>query len=402
MRNFGVVWRFEMKQLVRKKSFLISTAVIAVLLVLVAVLPVWADTLFPAGDSQELEGGVYYQDQSLKGELPFAPEHVYDSQQALEDAVIAGDEPIGYVIVDPTHIKTVFDNYGINDTYKATGVISLLRERNTQQILQDYGVDAATYYQIRSITIENEEVVLGKNSAAQYFSEYLFVIAVYVVILVYGQTVATTVAREKDSRTMELLITTTSPDSLILGKVAAVITVVLGALLVYGVCLFVPYLLARGSYPESVRAVLANSFDLSLLWVYIMFFLLGLVMYMFLFAGLGSLVSKVEDVSSAFGSLTVLIVIAYALSFVQMMGYGGRLVQVCAWIPFFSILLMPLEYASAGVSAAGLWISVLVDLAFTAFLAYVSIRIYRFGSLNYGNRISLGKALKQVFGSKQN
>jgi ABC-2 type transport system permease protein len=284
MRNFGVVWRFEMKQLVRKKSFLISTAVIAVLLVLVAVLPVWADTLFPAGDSQELEGGVYYQDQSLKGELPFAPEHVYDSQQALEDAVIAGDEPIGYVIVDSTHIKTVFDNYGINDTYKGTGVISLLRERNTQQILQDYGVDAATYYQIRSITIENEEVVLGKNSAAQYFSEYLFVIAVYVVILVYGQTVATTVAREKDSRTMELLITTTSPDSLILGKVAAVITVVLGALLVYGVCLFVPYLLARGSYPESVKAVLANSFDLSLLWVYIMFFLLGLVMYMFLFA----------------------------------------------------------------------------------------------------------------------
>ena len=254
------------------------------------------------------------------------------------------------------------------------------------------------YQKIQNQEIHNETVIYGKDTTAQYASAMVFVILVYMVILVYGQVVAAAIAREKDSKTMELLITTTRADSLILGKVFAVIAVVLIALAVYLTAAAVPYLLVKDRYPEAVKEALNSSLNPSMIGIYILFFFIGLVMYLFILAALGSVVSRVEEVSSSLSPVVTMMVVSYALSFVLMTGVDNAVLDGLSWIPFFSVLMMPIRYAYGGIALSGVFVSAAVCVAFTVFLAHVSIRIYRWGTLNYGNKPSLTGVLRQVFG----
>lgn len=72
-----------------------------------------------------------------------------------------------------------------------------------------------------SIQITGEVESLGKDQFQNFFYTYIMIFALYMVILLYGQMVATNVATEKSSRAMEVLITSAKPNSMMFGKVLA-------------------------------------------------------------------------------------------------------------------------------------------------------------------------------------
>ena len=401
MNNLGIVFQFEFLNLTRKKAFRVTTVIFTAAIVFLVLVPVLFRPVFEADGGKEttaFEGGVVFEDASYEELLPFDPDHIYGSADELESAVKNREVEIGYVIIDPTHIRTIYSNYSVQDEAKAETVIAAMKEIYVQRSLAEQGVSGDVYREIQSEEIHNDTVIFGKDTTAQYTSAFLFVLVVYTVVLIYGQLVATSIAREKDSKTMELLITTTRADSLILGKVLAVIAAVLVVLALYLAAAAVPYLLVRDQYPEAVKNMLNSSLSLSMLGIYILFFFIGLVMYLFILAALGSVVSRVEDVSASLSPVIMLMVISYGLSFVLMFGVDNAVLNGLSWIPFFSILMIPIQYAYGSISLAGVFVSAAVCVAFTAFLARVSIRIYRWGTLNYGNRPSLSGVLRQVFG----
>ncbi len=397
MNNLGVVFRFEFMNQTRKKAFRVTAVIIAAVIVFLVLAPVLFRSAFEGGDDG-LDGGVVFEDQAYADLLPFEENHIYGTAEELEDAVKSGKEDIGYVILDPTHIRTIYSNYGVSDEAKSAAVVGAMKEIYIRQALAQQGVSDEAYQKIQNQEIHNETVIYGKDTTAQYASAMVFVILVYMVILVYGQVVAAAIAREKDSKTMELLITTTRADSLILGKVFAVIAVVLIALAVYLTAAAVPYLLVKDRYPEAVKEALNSSLNPSMIGIYILFFFIGLVMYLFILAALGSVVSRVEEVSSSLSPVVTMMVVSYALSFVLMTGVDNAVLDGLSWIPFFSVLMMPIRYAYGGIALSGVFVSAAVCVAFTVFLAHVSIRIYRWGTLNYGNKPSLTGVLRQVFG----
>lgn len=397
MNNLGVVFRFEFMNQTRKKAFRVTAVIIAAVIVFLVLAPVLFRSAFEGGDDG-LDGGVVFEDQAYADLLPFEENHIYGTAEELEDAVKSGKEDIGYVILDPTHIRTIYSNYGVSDEAKSAAVVGAMKEIYIRQALAQQGVSDEAYQKIQNQEIHNEAVIYGKDTTAQYASAMVFVILVYMVILVYGQVVAAAIAREKDSKTMELLITTTRADSLILGKVIAVIAVVLIALAVYLTAAAVPYLLVKDRYPEAVKEALNSSMNPSMIGIYILFFFIGLVMYLFILAALGSVVSRVEEVSSSLSPVVTMMVVSYALSFVLMTGVDNAVLDGLSWIPFFSVLMMPIRYAYGGIALSGVFVSAAVCVAFTVFLAHVSIRIYRWGTLNYGNKPSLTGVLRQVFG----
>lgn len=401
MHNLGVVFSFEFRELIHKKAYIISTIIIGAVIVLLAASPVLFRSIFTDNRQGQnfLEGGVYYEDSSLAGTLPFEG-GTYDSEDDLRQAVKDGKEDIGYVIEDATHIKTIYNNYGMSDGNKTASVLEMMKQIYIMQSLTALGVPPQTYLTLQSTLINNEEIILGKNTANLYFSGLIFVLLVYMIVLLYGQTVSSAIAREKDSKTMELLITTTDPGSLILGKVFAVITASLAAFAVYLLCAFIPYELLHDSYPEMVTQFLSSTISGAQLGVYILYFVLSLFLYMFIFAALGSLVSRVEDVGSSVAPIILLLAIAYALSFVVLNGGDGTAIRVASWIPFFSVLLMPLRFASGTIAWTGITVSTIISLAFTAFMAWVSIKIYRWGTLNYGTRTRLTQVVRQAFKRK--
>jgi ABC-2 type transport system permease protein len=381
----------------RKKAFRVTAVIIAAVIVFLVLAPALFRSAFEGGDDG-LDGGVVFEDQAYADLLPFDEDHIYGTAEELEDAVKSGKEDIGYVILDPTHIRTIYSNYGVSDEAKSAAVVGAMKEIYIRQALAQQGVSDEAYQKIQNQEIHNETVIYGKDTTAQYASAMVFVILVYMVILVYGQVVAAAIAREKDSKTMELLITTTRADSLILGKVFAVIAVVLIALAVYLTAAAVPYLLVKDRYPEAVKEALNSSLNPSMIGIYILFFFIGLVMYLFILAALGSVVSRVEEVSSSLSPVVTMMVVSYALSFVLMTGVDNAVLDGLSWIPFFSVLMMPIRYAYGGIALSGVFVSAAVCVAFTVFLAHVSIRIYRWGTLNYGNKPSLTGVLRQVFG----
>ncbi|MCI1306061.1 MAG: ABC transporter permease [Lachnospiraceae bacterium] len=397
MNNLGVVFRFEFMNQTRKKAFRVTAVIIAAVIVFLVLAPALFRSAFEGGDDG-LDGGVVFEDQAYADLLPFDEDHIYGTAEELEDAVKSGKEDIGYVILDPTHIRTIYSNYGVSDEAKSAAVVGAMKEIYIRQALAQQGVSDEAYQKIQNQEIHNETVIYGKDTTAQYASAMVFVILVYMVILVYGQVVAAAIAREKDSKTMELLITTTRADSLILGKVFAVIAVVLIALAVYLTAAAVPYLLVKDRYPEAVKEALNSSLNPSMIGIYILFFFIGLVMYLFILAALGSVVSRVEEVSSSLSPVVTMMVVSYALSFVLMTGVDNAVLDGLSWIPFFSVLMMPIRYAYGGIALSGVFVSAAVCVAFTVFLAHVSIRIYRWGTLNYGNKPSLTGVLRQVFG----
>ena len=117
---------------------------------------------------------------------------------------------------------------------------------------------------------------------------------------------------------MELLITSTRPTQLILGKVTAV-----GVSLLQVACIVISGLIgfsiAKGSYPEVVLMVFESSLTPDSIFVMIFFSLFGFFLYTFIYASLGSLVSRIEDLASGVMPITFVAMIALFLRCSQLM-----------------------------------------------------------------------------------
>lgn len=403
MSGLATVFRFEYAQQVRKKAFVATTVLLACVAVFAALCPIIFASEFgkgPDGDSQSLKGGVYYADASLAGALPFDQSHTYPSEDALRGAVEDGTESLGFVVKDFTHITTYYDNYTSGSAQDSAAVRSLLRQAYVTTSLASRGVSPADYQALLATPVEEDRQILGRDSTTQYVTAIVYIVAVYMVVLFFGQTVATAVAREKDSKTMELLITSTRPANLILGKVTGLTCAALTQLAAVLAAAGIAYLAARGSYPQGVSDFLSHAFDGSMLGVYLLNFVLALALFMVLYAALGSLVSRVEDVSTAVTPVMLLVVVAYLLAFLAADGNSNAFVTIGSWIPFFSVFVMPIRFSVGTASWVQILGSTALTLACTVALAYVSVRIYRWGTLRYGARIGLVTAIRKAFSSQ--
>ena len=113
---------------------------------------------------------------------------------------------------------------------------------------------------------------------------------------------------------MELLITSTRPTQLILGKVTAVIGVSLLQVACIVISGLIGFSIAKGSYPEVVLMVFESSLTPDSIFVMIFFSLFGFFLYTFIYASLGSLVSRIEDLASGVMPITFVAMIALFLA----------------------------------------------------------------------------------------
>jgi ABC-2 type transport system permease protein len=108
------------------------------------------------------------------------------------------------------------------------------------------------------------------------------------------------------------------------------------------------------------------------------------------------LVSKLEDVSSSVSMVTLLFMVAYLMANLGLNMPNSLIIKIASYFPFTAILSMPIRYFLTEVSFIELSISMMIMGLTTWALAIFSIRIYRFGSLSYGNKMSLLKAIKSI------
>ncbi len=213
-------------------------------------------------------------------------------------------------------------------------------------------------------------------------------ILIYLALLGTGTSVAQGVVEEKASRVVELLLATIRPWQLMAGKVLGIGLVGLLQVFLVGVAG-----VAAGKLTGAVSLSLSTTLG-SVVWL-VVWFVLGFTMYALVFAGLGALVSRQEDVGAATAPTAMLLVIGYVVGIsVLPNAPDNAAVAVLSLVPAFAPTLMPMRLAMGPVP----WWQVLTSLALAGasvpLLLAITGRIYRNGVVRTGARVRLRDALR--------
>ena len=227
---------------------------------------------------------------------------------------------------------------------------------------------------------------------------YVVVILTFMAILTYGNWVAQSVAEEKSNRVMELLVTAATPRQLLTGKVLGTSAAGLTQYLVMILAVVVGFL-ANGPISSALGVAGDLPFtlpELEPVWViaFTAFFLLGFVLYATLYAAAGSLVSRVDDVQQAVGPLIYLAMAGYFVSFFAMNVPDAGWVRLAGFVPFFSPYLMPARMLLTNVETWEVALALVLLAIAVAGAIWLAARIYSAGVLMYGQRVGVRTILK--------
>lgn len=401
MKNkVGLITSFEFKQLIKTKSYKITTVVFFVLALLGAFVPrLIQGNLFKSitdefNKTQKL--GVIINDDSideseLKSFLSNYEVHLYTDEEKLKDDVLSKELDRG-AIIDSDSVQKFVLNSKLTDM--GDGLDRVLNEYRYKKLIEAEGMDYSKIKALEENQYQINEVVLGKDSKQNYFIIYILLFLLYMIILTYGQITATSVAKEKNDRTMELLITSTKPKYLILSKVlATVLSAVIQVSFLF-IGFGIGYLFNK-EYWSDIFSI--TSAPIQIIAIFILFMIAGFFLYLFIFATLGALVNKIEEVSQSISSATILIVLAYfGAIFALTSGSESSFVAFLSYFPLTSPFVMFIRAGMVNISIVEVAISFAILVVSAYFIYKLACDIYRLGTLQYGNRMTLKQAFKAL------
>ncbi len=219
----------------------------------------------------------------------------------------------------------------------------------------------------------------------------ILIVLIFLTLTIYGMWVANSVAAEKASRVMELLVSAATPRQLLVGKVIGVG----GAGLTQYIAILVPAAVVLALQDPIATALIGPAdpgeaplvgLTLTILLAFGAFFLLGFLLYAFVYAAAGSLVSRPEDVQQLALPLSFLSMAGYFAAIFAMSSINSTWVAILSYIPFFSPYVMLSRVMLGHVEGWEIGLSLILLVLAIAGSAWLAARIYGAGVLLYGQR----------------
>lgn len=413
MKKMLTVLKFELKNYFGSKSYVISTILVCLLCVGIMFVPRIVQAFKDSGkeegqveeiDEDDMSKYAIYDsegicDRELLGEY-FGNVIFVDceSREALIKMVENDEAEGGFAVNSLTSFDYYVFNKGMFDSD-----MEIFTEYMSMLVKMDYfeqnNLDAEEFFALEYTPIEVNENILGKDGTTNYWYCYVLIMIVYMVVIMYGTTIATGVANEKGNRSIEVMVTSTSSTSLLFGKVFA------GAIAtVFQVGLIAGGLL--GSYQfnkEYWNMDISAFFDVpaEVLVTFAIFGIGGFLFYAFMYGALGALVSKIEDLNKSSGTAQMLVVIVFIVVLLQLTNADGIVMKVCSFLPISSYSAM---FVRVSMGTVAMW-----EIVLSAVILYASVigmgilggKIFRNSTLRYGNPIKLSSALKSLKQEKE-
>ena len=410
MKQFGKILKFELKGYLKNKMFVGITIFLVVAMTVVMFLPNII-SLFQSegGDTTQDDLPVmliYAEDSNISTlaneyfKNAFVDYNVQVAEGSINDVknkITNGEVECAFVMNSVSSYTYYVNNLSMYDTNTAIAD-TVLQEVYRVNAMIVNGLTPEQASEIMSVQIESETEMLGKDQMQNFFYTYIMIFALYMVILLYGQMVATNVATEKSSRAMELLVTSANPTSMMFGKVlASCIAGFSQLVIIFGTAI----LLYNVNKDSISNPLIASIFDIPIeLFVYlIVFFILGFLIYAFMFGAVGSTASKLEDINTAVMPITYVFIIAFMVVIFSMTSgsVDNTAMLICSYIPFTSPMAMFTRICMSTVAWYEIAISIVILVASTVGIGVLSAKIYRIGVLLYGTPPKIGTILKTVF-----
>jgi ABC-2 type transport system permease protein len=427
LNNFLTVVSFTIRNKFRTKAFLITTIIIAIILSIGVNLPYiinqfqsdkaanigYVETAFPEVTSP-LKA---YYDNLDKQDLKLVSYPDAGSPEANEKALkqaIADGKIKGYLEFkankEINFPDLTYKSEDVMDMGKSGSLSAALQSIKMESVLKDANLteqQKKTLFAPVEIGTVQISATGGAGSIGDGKTEsergvamglvYVLIVLLFMGVMITGQLIATEITAEKSSRVMEVLITSVSPLKQMFGKIVGMLFVGLSQIAIY-----VIVFLINVSLPHNVDQFKQMDINLGdvepLMLVYaILFYLLGYFLFATLFAAVGSIVSRTEDLGQAVMPITLLSMAGFYIGIFGMTQPNTLFIKVCSFIPFFSPYIM---FLRIGLSDPAVWevaLSLAILIASILLFGWLSAKIYRTGVLMYGKRPSfkeLRKAMK--------
>jgi ABC-2 type transport system permease protein len=409
MKAFHVIRR-EYIENVRRRSFVISTILVPLLMAAFFVLPLLFAKFVPDRQYRvavvDQVGGVgpavaLALDDTLKSGQPmYAVESIekptdFDAERAARIGAVQRGA-LDIVVTVPTsvlengqaeYVTREARNFNIFERF--TDVVS---DAVVARRLSAQGFD---FERVKTLTepvkMEMSRVsatgeVEEKNFLAEYAVVFIFVMILYMAMLSWGITISRSIIDEKGSRVIEVLLSSLTARDLMLGKLIGVGLAGLTQLTIWAVVG-----LAMSGYAASSAVAVLVSLDIppAIFGYLILYFLLGFLLYSALFMTIGAACSTEQDAQQFQGLITLPMIVPLMTLVLLIQNPASTLAVVLSMIPLFApmmmlarvILLEPPLWQIA-LSALLLLVAIYLSISFAA-------RVFRVGILMYGKRPSL-------------
>lgn len=413
MKQFGKIFKFEFYGYLKNKLFVGLTIFLVVAIAIVMFLPNIKNALSKGDEGVEVSPEnrpvmiLHSENEAFLGELVSYFSEVFpnytvqaaeDSVDDVKDKITDGTVDCAFIFGDDMQTYTYYVNdLVMSDNNTAIAESAMVNSYRAHAMAQN-GLSEEQIAIIMGVSFVGNVEYLGANQVKNFLPAYIMIFALYFVIMLYGQMVATNVASEKSSRAMEVLVTSANPNSMMFGKVfASCFAGFLQLALIFGTAI-VCYNINKDTFADFF---LAGMFDMPVeLFVYMLiFFVLGFLVYAFLYAAIGSTASKLEDINTSTMPITFLFIIAFIVVSTAMSSgsVDSAVMQVCSYIPFTSPMAMFTRIALGNVMWYEIAVSIVILVASVIGIGFISARIYRVGVLLYGMPPKIGNIIKTVF-----
>lgn len=416
MKNIKLIIAREFGERVRKKSFIIVTLLMPLFMIGLMVAPSLMMFLSTAEQKQVVvidRSGVVAERLQSTPEVLFSVQNdltkreaceIYDQQSGIFGILYIGSDAEQR---DSVQLITNSSSSIAIEENISTQIASVLRNEklraynieNLDQILAEVETN------IEISTFENngtgeEATMESTSSGLSYILGIILGMLLYMIIIIYGQMVLTSVVEEKSSRVIDVLVTSCTPFQIMVGKIlgialVAVTQIAIWAVLVIAASKFlVPALFSAEVVATSdvmMQAMVGTLGDtqyIALLFGYLLLFILGgFLLYASLYAAAGSAVDSVQD-GQQFNSVIMMPIILAMI--VMMSVFNDPNAPVAFWfsmIPFTSPIVM-IARIPFGIPTWEIALSLVLLYATFVVMAWLAAKIYRIGIFMHGKRPS--------------
>lgn len=387
MSPIFLVARREFIAQTRSKALIISTVVMAVLILAAGVLGRFLLEPDDTPDQIVATVGVTNSASPLTEDLEAAGLTVIDVQGPAEDILTANEDLNAVIAAQPSRPQI----FALDGAEHLDFITEATEAAAGSYVLTDTFGDQATP-EAKAYLADAQNLSVEIFSANE-FDPIAFIVGLITVSLVYGVIVmgvsmlATGVVEEKSSRVVEILLATIKPRDLLMGKFLGI-----GGAIFLMVAVYTAAIVGAGAIAGILPDINITTYvPMLLLWV-----VLGYIIYASITGGLAATVSRQEDI----GAITTPIIFLSIVPFYFAMFYvpnspDSTLTQIIGFIPFFSPFILPIRSAITEVPMSDVLISVGICLVTIPILATLAGKIYERSILHTGTRMKLTEVFKK-------
>ena len=425
MNKIGLIVEREFAERVRKKSFIVSTLLTPLFMIAMMVLP---SVMMLKGNSDtknlvvidnspmqfvgsKLESGKTVSFRLLpEGMTLNNARLMYTSDYGI--LVIGSD-----ILENPQNIQLVLNeasSMSVEENIQSQ-IQRILREErlkryeleNMDQILADANIRVNNIQTLKNNDQEGDENMEKTSTTASWLMGLILGMLLYFILIVYGQQVLQSVIDEKQTRVLDVMVTSCTPFELMMGKIlgialVAALQIVIWAVLVIAASAFVmPFITgqtdmeaitaaatAASTAPE-VTGLMAKFTSISYLaglFLELLFYIVGgFLFYASMYAAIGSAVDTPQDAAQFNGIIMMPVIVAIMVMMSVMNDPNSDLVFWCSMIPFTSPIVM-MARIPFGIPTWQVAVSLVVLFISFFLMVWVASRIFRVGVFMHGKK----------------